>query len=215
MIKRFRFYFYLFFISNSAFADDVFLHHLNADTDYAFKETVTSLTKNKVTHGEFEQIRTLKSQKKTLKSSGNFIIANGLGIVWQTLKPFASTIAVGKDFVIQTSTSGKKTKLDSSTAGEAFLKISGMISIIFSGDALKILDAYDVFFYKDKSEWQMGLIPNDKTLSTILSKITVQGNNDVINYIKMEGGNGDITEYFMSSQTFAATLTSDEKSLFI
>lgn len=46
-----------------------------------------------VVRGEFEQLKTVKGFKQPLRSSGDFIVARGKGIVWHVLKPFESTLA--------------------------------------------------------------------------------------------------------------------------
>ncbi|MDR2842044.1 MAG: outer membrane lipoprotein carrier protein LolA [Spirochaetaceae bacterium] len=211
-MKKF-FIIHCFLIASFVFADDIFLHPLDDQTEMYFKEASEVLIEHAIVKGSFEQIKILSKQNKTLKSSGNFIIANGIGMVWQTLKPYPSTIAAGKDFMIQTSANGKKMKIDANNANEAFLKISEAISIIFSGDANEILRFFDVYFSGTRKKWELGLIPKDNSMRVIINQIIVKGDS-VINYIKIVSKNGDANEYILSGHVFEKELTDNEKLLF-
>jgi hypothetical protein len=55
-------------------------------------------------------------------------------MVWDTVSPFPSTMAVGRDFIIQTGLGGTKSKLDA-RGNETFISLADTISAIFSGNA--------------------------------------------------------------------------------
>ena len=85
---------------------------------FAFCETslddvLYSITARKVTSGDFSQEKTAPNLKRPLKSSGTFIFCD-TGILWKTVKPFPSTMAVTKDSLIMTAANGTKTVTDGS-----------------------------------------------------------------------------------------------------
>src|SRR5574344_2565993 len=104
---------------------------LSAQT-VTFESVCTSLAAHPITTGNFTQVKQIASAKRSLKSSGTFIFSLD-GIMWKTLKPFASTLVVGKTSVIQTTPDGKKTVIDASN-NQIFTSISSTLSSIFSGD---------------------------------------------------------------------------------
>jgi outer membrane lipoprotein-sorting protein len=200
---------YLFFITSFVFADDIFLYPLTMETEQDFYEVSAILVSHNVVKGKFELRRTLKG----LTSSGNFIIAGGLGMAWQTLKPYPSTLVAGKDFLIQINAKGKKTKMSADKAGHSFLKISEAVGMIFSGDSNKMTAVFNVYFTKNGRDWELGLIPKDVSMQTFIDRIVVKGDK-VIKYVKMESKDGGAMEYILSDHTFENELTDNEKLLF-
>ncbi len=69
---------------------------------------------DKVTSGDFIQEKNAAKLKRALRSSGKFIFCDE-GILWQTLKPFPSTMAVTKTSIIQTKPDGSKIVTDGSS----------------------------------------------------------------------------------------------------
>src|SRR5574344_3031793 len=114
--------FLLLLAASSVFADD----------GLSFDKVCAQLAQHPNTTGNFTQVKTIRKRNRSLKSSGTFIFSLD-GIMWKTLKPFASTLVVGKTSVIQTTPDGKKTVIDASN-NQIFTSISSTLSSIFSGD---------------------------------------------------------------------------------
>ena len=87
----------------------------------------SSLTENKVTTGDFVQEKSSAKIKRPLKSSGKFVFSEE-GIVWQTTKPFPSTMVVTKDSIIQTGADGRRNVIDGSS-NETFKSVASRNSI--------------------------------------------------------------------------------------
>ena len=66
-----------------------------------------ALAKTPNTLGNFTQIKTISSNGRQLKSSGDFIISTE-GIMWNTVKPFSSKLVVTEKSMIQVAANGKK-----------------------------------------------------------------------------------------------------------
>jgi len=126
--------------------EEIFRHPLEPKTMDAFTTICSRLAGHPVIRGNFEQEKTISRLNRSLKSYGGFFIAAGLGMVWDTMKPFQSSLALGKDYLIQLPGRGGEKTVLSAQGNETFLRMAEVISAVFSGDSQGLLDNFEVFF---------------------------------------------------------------------
>jgi len=209
--------------SAQAAEEEVFRHPLEPKTLDAFKTTCSRLTEHPVVRGSFEQEKTLSRLNRSLTSSGNFIIAAGLGMVWDTVKPFPSTLTLGKDYLIQSRPTGQKTVL-SAQGNETFLRMAEVMSAVFSGNSQELLDNFKVYYAGTDAAWELGLTPLNSAIGSFAEKIIMKGGVSsgggaskdamAIRSILIYEQNGDIVHYLMSNHSYPAELNNHEKALF-
>jgi hypothetical protein len=197
---------------NAAGDPEVFLFPLSPETRGSFTGLCADLAKHPVVKGNFEQTKTISRLNRSLVSRGSFIIAADLGMVWETLSPFPSTMAVGRDFIIQSVPSGSRTKIEA-RGNETFLRFSDTISAVFSGNSRKLLDNFEIFFTRSGSSWILGLIPLEKSIRSFADRI-VLGGDSVIRSVSLHEKNGDAVRYVLSAHIFPGALSPSEKDLF-
>jgi len=208
---------WLFFISTALWAEgDVFNYPLEPENMAAFRAISGRLAEHPIVKGTFEQEKILSRLGRSLKSEGNFIIVSERGMVWDTIKPFPSTLTLAKDYLIQSRSGGQKT-LVSAQGNETFLRLAEVLNAVFSGNAQGLLENFEVYFSigntAGASGWVLGLSPLDKAISTFAARITMSG-DEVIRNILINEQSGDITAYALSNHTHPAELNDHEKSLF-
>ena len=221
-------FFFLFFFISSVWAQvpqgEVYGHPLGPETRDAFNATSALLAEKPIVRGNFEQEKLLSRLGRSLKSSGNFIIAADLGMVWDTQKPFPSTLALGKDYLVQSRPGGQKNIL-SAEGNETFIRLAEVISAVFSGNTGRLLENFEVF-YLDKIRsadngrasgnnpgWELGLLPRDRAIASFAVKITLKGDS-AIRSILINEQNGDSIEYVLSNHSYPSELALNEKSFF-
>ena len=196
--------------------EDVFRFPLKPETMESFTAVTARLAEHPVVRGNFEQEKTLSRLGRTLKSGGNFIIAAERGMVWDTVKPFPSTLALGKDYLVQSRPGGQKTAL-SAEGNETFLRLAEVLSAVFSGNARGLLENFEVYFTLKNAApvpaWEMGLSPLDRAISSFAARITMSG-GQAIQSITIHEQSGDTTKYTLSNHSYGAGLDAHEKSLF-
>ena len=190
----------------------VFSNPLEPKTMEAFKTTCSRLAEHPCITGNFEQEKILSRLDRSLKSSGSFIIAAGLGMAWDTVKPFPSTLVLGKDYLIQSRPGGQKTLLNAQ-GNETFIRLAEIISTVFSGNARGLLDNFDVYYSGSAAAWELGLIPRDKTVGSFAETIIIKGDN-AIRFIQICEQNGDMIKYILSNHRYPPELSIYEKALF-
>ena len=204
----------LFFLFTGVYAqeENVFHHPLNSRTMDAFMSTCLRLSQRPFLIGNFEQEKTLSRLNRSLKSSGNFIIAAQLGMVWDTVSPFPSTLVLGRDYLVQSRPGGQRTVL-SAQGNETFLRMAEVISAVFSGNARSLLDNFEVYFSGAADSWELGLTPLDKAINSFAQRIIMNG-DEVIRFIQISEQNGDSVIYILSNHSFPAELNVQEMALF-
>jgi len=203
----------LFFVLCSLWAEeDIFRHPLTPQTRAAFNAACTNLAEKPVIKGNFIQEKYLSRVDRSLVSSGNFIISVKQGMVWETLRPFPSTMILGKHFIIQSRPDGRKSVL-SAQGNETFTQMADIISMIFSGQSQGLLENFEVYFSGSVSNWDMGLLPRDSVFASFVTKITMSGDS-AIRSIRLFEQNGDVITYTMSNLNYPAGLNGHEEALF-
>jgi hypothetical protein len=203
----------VFLFNFSVWADgDVFSHPLKPETTGAFDAAFVRLSEHPIVRGNFEQEKILSRLNRSLKSSGNFIIAAGQGMVWDTLNPFPSTLALGKDYLVQSRPGGQKTVL-SARGNETFIRMAEVISAVFSGRSRELQDNFEVYYSGSSSGWELGLLPKEKAISSFAVRITMKG-DEAIRSILINEQNGDAVVYALYNHSYPSELASHEKSFF-
>ena len=192
--------------------EDIFRYPLGLQTMDAFTATCSRLAEHPFIRGNFEQEKTLTRLNRSLKSSGNFIIAAETGMVWDTVKPFPSTLTLGKDYLIQSRPGGQKNVL-SAQGNETFLSMAEVLSAVFSGNSQRLLVNFTVHFSGSGAGWELGLLPLDKAIASFAARIIMKGNS-AINTIVIYEQNGDSITYILLNHNYPAELSAHEKSFF-
>lgn len=192
--------------------DDVFRHPLGPQTTAAFTAACSRLAERPFTRGNFEQEKILSRLNRSLKSSGNFIFAASMGMVWDTLRPVPSTLTLGSDYLIQSRPGGQRTLMNAQ-GNETFIQMAGILSSLFSGNARGLLDNFEVYFSGSAASWELGLIPRDNVINAVAQRIIMKGDT-VIRFIHIFEQNGDSIQYALSNHSFPSELSLNERAFF-
>jgi len=183
------------------------------------EKVLGDLAAHKVTNGDFIQEKEVNSArgKRTIKSYGTFIFAEE-GIVWNTTKPFPSAMIITSKKIIQTSADGSKSVVDG-TDNSMFESIASSLTAIFSGDANKLKEGFNIAFKKTSaSTWEIVLTPKDSTISSVMTSLVLKGSSTssdsvLEKMVIMESGDSAVT-YSFENQKYKKELTGDEKAYF-
>lgn len=168
------------------------------------------------TTGNFTQVKKLKANGRSIKSSGNFIF--GLdGIMWNTVKPFPSTLAVGKTRIIQTAADGSRTVIEAE-GNPVFGSIAGTLTAVFSNDLTLLKENFTTdFSEKEGGTWTLVLTPKDQTITAVLNTLTLEGSSGAeysMDAIILEEASGNTITYSFFDQKYPKELTDAEKAFF-
>lgn len=192
---------------------------LNAVSAVTLDQVCNQLAEHPVTKGDFVQLKTITTAKgsRDLKSNGTFVFGVD-GIMWNTLKPFPSTMVVTKTKIIQTGADGKQSVIDGEN-NPTFASIASTISAVFSNDLTLLKQNFNVEFSDNgNGTWEMKLNPKDSTISSVMNSLVIGGTSTSsgasLDSITMyESSNNKIT-YQFTNQTYPKELSADEKAFF-
>ena len=182
------------------------------DTPAALNEVCANIAKNKISKGNFNQTKMIKKIKREIKSSGTFVIAVEDGILWKTQKPIASSMAITKSGIVQTSAQGKKSVM-ASGGNATFEQVSSLITSLFDGNADALTKNFDIEFIGDASDWNANLVPKDSSVKGFISQIEMAGRS-AIDTVVLNEPSGDFTKYEFSNYSYPASLAPEDKALF-
>ena len=202
----------IFLCSLLAASADVFDHPLSPASEKTFSAVCATLSAHDIQKGDFTQTKYVSKLNRNLVSSGAYLIARQDGMVWQTKKPFPSTMTVTKSAVIQTAASGKKSVLVSGS-NPTFESFSAIISSVFAGGDGLNAQNFAIYFEGTETDWTAGLVPQDSAVRAVAKQFVLQGGTS-LRTVTMYEPSGDFVRYEFANQSFPATLTADEKALF-
>ena len=149
-----------------------------------------------------------------------------MGIVWNTEKPFASTLVITENKMIQTSAGGKKSVMNGAD-NQIFQSISSVLSSLFLGNTEKLYENFEIFVKsRDISFWIIELSPKNQTIASVMKTFTLSGtlnssgnSNDqsqtaILESLEILENSGNTIKYEFSNQKYPQELSNDEKQLF-
>ena len=180
-----------------------------------------SLASHPNTTGSFTQTKTLQTNGRKLTSTGKFIFCP-LGILWQTEKPFPSSLILTEDAMIQIAANGKKSVM-SGKDNQIFANISGTLSSVFAGNAEELKKNFNCKFEEGADGgWKVYLTPKDSTIASVMKALLLSGSWDsgstggaVLTSLEMTEMSDNTILYEFANQKYPKELSADEKQNFV
>ncbi len=158
----------------------------------------TLALKNNI-QGKFNQEKHIKVLSRPLLSSGEFILSEQQGLVWDTQQPTKSRIKVNTtglyEWKVTSSdfTQGQwQVKPESQSAG--FSRYAKSFQALLNADIKQLQEGFDLYWQRTANNWQLGLKPKQNSqLTKLISWITVAG-SDRVDMIQIREQSGDFSQ---------------------
>jgi Outer membrane lipoprotein carrier protein LolA-like len=171
------------------------------------------LARPKILCGRFDQSKQLVGLKKPVNSNGRFCVVADKGVLWRTLQPFANTLKVTRDEIIQLSGERVAVRLDARQE-PAVRMINSVLFALLAGDLEPLEKLFDIDGAAQDKSWSVKLKPRDAALSKVISGIALDGGTYVKSIVISEAS-GDRTEIeFSAIQAGDGAMNPDEAALF-
>jgi hypothetical protein len=189
-----------------AATDPVFGHPASAqELETMLGPATQELRQAAALRGEFSQRKFLHELPQPLLSSGDFLVARGLGVAWHTRVPFDSELVLTPQALVQRDAGAAPTRVDASTQ-PGLGAVAQVFDALFALDLPKLTERFELYGQRGKDGWILGLKPRDAALAKAMTAVVVQGRAQPQHILLYEAG-GDRTEIVFSHQ--AATALSD------
>jgi len=171
------------------------------------------LAKPKVLCGRFDQTKRLAGLKNPLRSSGRFCVVADKGVLWRSLQPFANTLRLTRDEIVQWQ--GERVTQRLNAQQEPTLRlINSLLFAVLAGDFGQLEKHFDVDGVVRDGTWNVKLKARDSGVAKVIGAIALEGGAYVKN-ITIDEATGDRTHIVFSAiQTGDHAMSSDEAALF-
>lgn len=139
--------------------------------------------------GDFTQTKKVPGFARPLVSSGNFVAARGRGVVWRTLKPFASELRLTQNEIRATQGGQTALRLDASRE-PAVRVINTLMFALLNGDVSGLAELFEVSGNVKGAGWQLALVPRAGALQQVLKRVELEG-DAFVRRIQLFEANGD------------------------
>lgn len=171
------------------------------------------LAKPQVLCGRFDQRKQLAGLKNPLISSGRFCVVADKGVLWRSLQPFANTVRLTRDEIVQLQGDRVAARLDAKQE-PALRTINNVLFALLAGDLAEIDKLFEIDGGIHDKGWEVKLKPREPGLAKAISSIALEGGTYVSN-ITISEASGDRTSIVFSEiQTGDTAMTADEAALF-
>jgi hypothetical protein len=170
-----------------------------ASSDEPLDKIRLNLLKHPSVVGEFKQVREIKDLKLKLNSTGTFTFKVPLELNWIQIKPFAMTILMTPDKIIQKNSDSSTMEMTKQSQPVVFIFSSSFLSI-FSGDIENIKKSFTYQIDFKRNDWTMSLVPKDELLKKVISMVKIEG-QDFVKKVEVTESTGNTTSiYFMNTR---------------
>ena len=166
-----------------------------------------------VIRGEFVQKRYLSELPRPMRSSGDFVVARGIGIEWHTRAPFDSAVVLSTAG-IATRSDGVDGTVNSTQLQPALGIVVRVFSALFALDMQALSKDFKIFAERRDARWKIGLKPRHRILAGVFRNVVVEGSTH-IERVTLTDVRGDRTEIAMQALRYESTAPSPvERSRF-
>lgn len=159
--------------------------------------------------GRFEQDKQIAGFRKPLRSNGQFVLARGRGVIWQTERPFPSRLTMTTQRLRVTSGDSVR-EVDAATE-PALRAIHDVLFDVLAGDLAGLKDAFTIEVLRaDGPRWQLRLLPRPGAFAQVFSAIELEGDRHVERLVLAET-NGDRSDIRFSDLALAPALSPEER----
>lgn len=168
------------------------------------------LTLSPARQAHFEQEKQVAGLSQPLKASGELLLVRDLGLWWQQQKPFALTLTLTPQRMVQQVAGQPATVIDS----PQLLEFSQMLLALFGSDEVTLSRYFSIDFQSSEAGWQLMMVPTQAPLDKVFASLTLSGQGQ-LDQLLIADKQGDSTRIrFSAWQARSLPLTPEEQARF-
>ncbi|MCY9821073.1 outer membrane lipoprotein carrier protein LolA [Aeromonas media] len=168
------------------------------------------LTLSPARQAHFEQEKQVAGLSQPLKASGELLLVRDLGLWWQQQKPFALTLTLTPQRMVQQVAGQPATVIDS----PQLLEFSQMLLALFGSDEATLSRYFSIDFQSLEAGWQLVMVPTQAPLDKVFASLTLSGQGQ-LDQLLIADKQGDSTRIrFTSWRDRTLPLTPEEQARF-
>ena len=168
------------------------------------------LTLSPARQAHFEQEKQVAGLSQPLKASGELLLVRDLGLWWQQQKPFALTLTLMPQRMVQQVAGQPATVIDSPQV----LEFSQMLLALFGSDEATLSRYFSIDFQSLEAGWQLVMVPTQAPLDKVFASLTLSGQGQ-LDQLLIADKQGDSTRIrFSAWQARSLPLTPEKQARF-
>jgi len=168
------------------------------------------LTAHTLLRGEFTQTKTMQMFNQPLRSQGNFLLDQNLGLLWRQSAPFPVSLALVKDKLSQ-QFGDQVAEVIMAKDNPMVFYFSHLFLSLFKGDLQGLSAQFEMKLSDKEDHWLLLLTPKSAPLNKVFATISIAG-DEFIEQLVLQELSGDITEIkFFQQRTTPNTLSKEEQ----
>lgn len=185
----------------------------SAQGDAALTQIQKMVAQPPVMCGTFDQQKTLVGLKKPVRSTGRFCAVTDKGVLWNTRTPFASTLRLSREEIVQSQGDRVTSRLASRDEPIVGV-ISDLLFSVLAGNFARLKSGFKIDATTQATSWNAKLVPKDGGMRRVISSIEL-GGAQYVQKITMIEASGDRTVItFANMATGTSALQPDEAKAF-
>lgn len=165
----------------------------------------TQLSAAPVVRGKFVQEKHLRALPQPLVSRGEFVLANGRGMLWQLRSPLQQTLRITPSGIRRQLSNGAWQANADGNSRESRLFLD-----LLSGDTEGLAKNFDLQLQGTPGDWNLLMTPNSVILRQIFTGIEIHG-GAIVQDIELREAQGDRTVLRMTDAHISPSLSVDEQ----
>ncbi|WP_416192737.1 LolA family protein [Neisseria sp. CCUG12390] len=157
---------------------------------FSAEELAKTLQKPANIQGTFTQQRHLKSLEKPMTTGGKFVLVPKRGLLWQMQKPFAATLRVRSDGIMQWN--GKSWTAAQSGRMSGQTRQIRLFLDLLGGNTQGLQKQFDLKLSGTAQKWTLQLLPKTPVMKQVFHKIELNG-DQLVRKIELHEKQGDRT----------------------
>lgn len=163
--------------------------------------------------GSFSQHKRLTGVSRPIASTGRFCVNQRKGILWRNIKPFASTMRLTRNEIVQYRNGSVASR--TSASREPIVKvINGLMFSLISGNFSQLQQYFHISSHVAGNRWNASLSSRNPSVGKVIKRINLSGDN-YIRHVTLQEQSGDVTSItFSGMQTGRAAVRPEEARIF-
>lgn len=164
---------------------------VNTQGDSSLSQIQKMVSRPPILCGAFEQQKMLVGLKRPVRSSGRFCVVSEKGVLWSTLTPFASTLRLTREEIVQSEGERVTSRLSSREEPTVGV-ISELLFSVLAGDFKRLQSGFKIEAAAQPATWRAKLVPKESGLRRVISVIELSG-SDYVRQLTLFEASGDRT----------------------
>ncbi|GAA5215086.1 outer membrane lipoprotein carrier protein LolA [Corallincola platygyrae] len=202
----FKALFLILLTTDIVFAEPLFSPENRLSSEQEFPQLAS---RQPVLAGHFEQIRHVAQMDVAIRSEGEFLIDQQMGLLWEQTMPFLSRLWMNQQRIVQQNGSASPVEISSSENPLPFT-IGRIFFALFRGEFDELRTAFEPYLLRSEQHWQLGLRPTDALIAKVIQQIEVDGDRQ-IRSLKITDSQGNVQEFIFGAIVAASELSLEQR----